>query len=507
MKQRSTSRRRLGAITLGAIVIAVAGCGGSDEESSETSTTAAQAAAADPATLEAAKRQYDEFVERNAAALVTGTEEFVAAVDAGDIEEAKRIYTSARAPFERIEPVAGAFGDLDPDIDGREGDIPADDWGGYHRIEKALWIDESVAGLKPITTRAARRRPQPQRHRDQGLLRSRRDRAGLRRPARRGLGVEDHRRGGALLAHRPLGLRGERRGRRGRVQGARARSTRGRPGARRRGRRGVRGDRRGARRLPARRRLRPLLRALDRRHRGPLAADRRARGATLAGRRDSRVSPGLTRRGLLRSAGLAGAGVGLGAGGFLIGREVADEDAEGTGTVEFWGERQAGIVTAAQDRLHFAAFDVTATNRSELRDLMRTWTEAAALMAAGEAVGVRNAEQLLPPEDTGEAFGHLPSRLTITFGFGPSLFDGRFGLSLSARSACASCRGCPSRRSTRRARAATSASRPARTTPRWRSTRSATWPGSVAARSSCAGHSSASGGPRRPLASRTRRAT
>ena len=152
MKQRSTSRRRLAAITLGAIVIAVAGCGGSDEESSETSTTPAQAAAADPATLEAAERQYDEFVERNAAALVIGTEEFVAAVDAGDIEEAKRIYTSARAPFERIEPVAGAFGDLDPDIDGREGDIPADDWGGYHRIEKALWIDESVAGLKPITT-------------------------------------------------------------------------------------------------------------------------------------------------------------------------------------------------------------------------------------------------------------------------------------------------------------------------------------------------------------------
>jgi deferrochelatase/peroxidase EfeB len=66
---------------------------------------------------------------------------------------------------------------------------------------------------------------------------------------------------------------------------------------------------------------------------------------------------GVTRRGLLQSAGIAGVGLGLGAGaGYAIGN---DSDAgEGTGTVSFRGERQAGIVTAAQDRLHFAAFDV-----------------------------------------------------------------------------------------------------------------------------------------------------
>ncbi len=53
-------------------------------------------------------------------------------------------------------------------------------------------------------------------------------------------------------------------------------------------------------------------------------------------------------------------------------------------------------------------------------------------MTAGERAGDRNDEALVPPEDTGEAVGHLPSRLTITFGFGPGLFerDGedRFGL-------------------------------------------------------------------------------
>ena len=94
--------------------------------------------------------------------------------------------------------------------------------------------------------------------------------------------------------------------------------------------------------------------------------------------------------------------------------------------------RQAGIVTAAQDRLHFAAFDLTATTRAEVVDLLREWTVAAAADDAGEPAGPRNTEPLLPPDDTGEAMGHLPSRLTITFGFGPGLFErggvDRFGL-------------------------------------------------------------------------------
>jgi iron uptake system component EfeO len=149
----SGNRRRIAALAAGAIAVAVAGCGGSDDESAATeATTTSEAAAVDQATLASAERSYDEFVERNAARLVRGTQAFVDAVDAGEIERAKQIYATSRAPFERIEPVAGAFGDLDPDIDGREGDIPADDWGGYHRIEKALWIDESTKGLEPITT-------------------------------------------------------------------------------------------------------------------------------------------------------------------------------------------------------------------------------------------------------------------------------------------------------------------------------------------------------------------
>lgn len=48
--------------------------------------------------------------------------------------------------YERSEPIAEVFGDLDPKIDAREGDVPENEWGGYHRIEKGLWKDNSTKG-------------------------------------------------------------------------------------------------------------------------------------------------------------------------------------------------------------------------------------------------------------------------------------------------------------------------------------------------------------------------
>ena len=62
-------------------------------------------------------------------------------------------------------------------------------------------------------------------------------------------------------------------------------------------------------------------------------------------------------------------------------------------------------------------------SRAELRELLREWSKAAAEMTAGEMIGDVNDEQLAPPDDTGETVGLPPSGLTITFGFGPSLFD------------------------------------------------------------------------------------
>jgi deferrochelatase/peroxidase EfeB len=144
------------------------------------------------------------------------------------------------------------------------------------------------------------------------------------------------------------------------------------------------------------------------------------------------MSP-ITRRRLLASAGAGAAGVGLGgATGFLIGRDSAEASPSDVGSVPFYGEHQAGIDTPAQDRLHFAAFDLLTENRAELREMMREWTVAAAEMSAGQMIGDVNGELLAPPDDTGEALGLPASNLTVTFGFGPSLFEKR-GLGLAAR--------------------------------------------------------------------------
>jgi deferrochelatase/peroxidase EfeB len=96
--------------------------------------------------------------------------------------------------------------------------------------------------------------------------------------------------------------------------------------------------------------------------------------------------------------------------------------------VPFYGEHQGGIATDAQDRLAFAAFDVTATDVEDLKAMLGVWSAAASRMASGLPVGSVEGQPQAPPVDTGEALGLHPASLTITVGFGPTLFDDRFGL-------------------------------------------------------------------------------
>jgi deferrochelatase/peroxidase EfeB len=138
----------------------------------------------------------------------------------------------------------------------------------------------------------------------------------------------------------------------------------------------------------------------------------------------------LTRRALLASAGVGGLAVAAG-GGYAVGRDGDDDGAPGAAeqVVAFHGRHQAGIATPAQDRLHFASFDVEEGLRADdLRGLLQEWSKAAERMTAGQPVGPANDVELAPPQDTGEAMGLTPARLTVTFGLGPSLFDDRFGL-------------------------------------------------------------------------------
>ncbi len=125
------------------------------ERSPFTVTGAPAGATASPtgsgaAAVTAATTGYRTYLEGKATELVSLTGQFVAAVKAGQVARAKQLYAPARAPYEAIEPVAESFGDLDPAIDARDGDVPAAEWGGYHRIERQLWVSNNTTGMAPI---------------------------------------------------------------------------------------------------------------------------------------------------------------------------------------------------------------------------------------------------------------------------------------------------------------------------------------------------------------------
>ncbi|HVY97088.1 MAG TPA: iron uptake system protein EfeO, partial [Solirubrobacterales bacterium] len=124
-------------------------CNGGTEEDGTLKVTGKLAAKSSPE-VEAAIDDYRSYLEKNTAELVARTRPFVAAVVAGNVAQAKALYAAARIPYERIEPVAESFGDLDPRIDARENDVPASEFEGFHRIEKALWEEGSAKGMKPV---------------------------------------------------------------------------------------------------------------------------------------------------------------------------------------------------------------------------------------------------------------------------------------------------------------------------------------------------------------------
>lgn len=111
-------------------------------------------------------------------------------------------------------------------------------------------------------------------------------------------------------------------------------------------------------------------------------------------------------------------------------QQTSDND-----TVSFYGEKQAGITTPQQDHLHFSAFDLTTQDRNEVISLLRIWTVAAATMTSGKPIGEGSFPDHAPPPDTGEALDLPAANLTITFGFGPTLFtkDGKDRYGLAAR--------------------------------------------------------------------------
>ena len=187
------------------------------------------------------------------------------------------------------------------------------------------------------------------------------------------------------------------------------------------------------------------------------------------------MSRPLSRRRLLELAGVGGvAAVAAGSGGVLVARGGESTGTGTGGTVPFYGDHQAGILTPQQHHLQFASYDVTAANVAELRDLLGSWTGLAARLTRGEATPAPAAAssrlRTTPVKPVGSTRPGSRSRSA----------SGR-GCSTAASALPASGRPSwpifPASRRTSsipRNPAETSASRPARTTLRWRSTRSGT---------------------------------
>jgi iron uptake system component EfeO len=102
--------------------------------------------------LTAAVSSYGTYIDQNAAELVTSTQTFCKAIDAGNQTQAEILYPKARIYYERIEPVAEVWGSLDTDIDGRwENPVTvASQFIGFHRIEQLLWEDDTLKGTPAL---------------------------------------------------------------------------------------------------------------------------------------------------------------------------------------------------------------------------------------------------------------------------------------------------------------------------------------------------------------------
>jgi iron uptake system component EfeO len=124
-------------------------CNGGTEEDGTLKVTGELETESSPETVKAIDT-YKKYLLKNSEELTEKTKPFAEAVIAGNIAKAKQLYPAARINYERIEPVAESFGDLDPRIDARENDVPKSEFGGFHRLEKALWEEETTKNMEPV---------------------------------------------------------------------------------------------------------------------------------------------------------------------------------------------------------------------------------------------------------------------------------------------------------------------------------------------------------------------
>lgn len=132
----------------------------------------------------------------------------------------------------------------------------------------------------------------------------------------------------------------------------------------------------------------------------------------------------MDRREFLKKAGIGGAGLALGLSGasaFFANKEQGSKKiADGQEEISFYGKHQAGITTPMQKNIYFVVLDLRTTNKNELIQLFKDWTDYSQKLVNGELVKKDGSNALLPPSDTGETVGLNPYRLTLTFGVSAS---------------------------------------------------------------------------------------
>jgi iron uptake system component EfeO len=122
----------------------------STNAANSTKATNTSDTTATTADFTSAVEQYRTYVIEQCDEFVKQTENFTNAVKEAKIEDAKALYAPARMYYERIEPIAEALGDLDPNIDARENDVDAAEWRGFHKLEKALWQDNTTKDMTEV---------------------------------------------------------------------------------------------------------------------------------------------------------------------------------------------------------------------------------------------------------------------------------------------------------------------------------------------------------------------
>ncbi|HEX7162530.1 MAG TPA: iron uptake system protein EfeO [Trebonia sp.] len=102
--------------------------------------------------LASAVSVYGMYITRNTSRLVTSSQKFCQAINAGNMAQAKVLYPQARVYYERIEPVAEVWGTLDTSIDGRwENPVTvASQFTGFHKLEQLLWEDNTLKGAPQL---------------------------------------------------------------------------------------------------------------------------------------------------------------------------------------------------------------------------------------------------------------------------------------------------------------------------------------------------------------------